>query len=116
MLVTLLFWCYAIVLVLVARTFAHQWLEGWAARLATMGIVAMGLVIPWGRWLQPRLLWCLGWCGRILFIGLYLLILWPFALMARLGSTSFRLCQRDGSWWQPRRPLPEALDAFRLDY
>lgn len=114
--VALMFWSYAIALVLLARGLAHHWLEGWPARLATMGMIALGLAIPWGRWLQPRIVWCLGWCGRVVFIGLYLLILWPFAIVARFSSRSLRPRQRDGSWWQPRRPLPETLDAFRLDY
>lgn len=114
--VTVLFWCYAVTLVLVARSFIHHWLTGWPARLATMAIIAIGLAIPWGRWLQPRIIWCLGWSGRALLVGVYLGLLWPMALIARRTSNTFRSGQSRTSQWRPRRPLPNTLDAARLEY
>ena len=114
-LVLVVFWCYAIGLVLAVRLLAHHSFTGWPARLATMGGIALGL-LPWGHWLRPRLIWALGLCGRGVLTGAYVLLLWPFAIVSWVAANAFRPRQQRGSYWQPRQPLPNTLQAAKLEY
>lgn len=110
------FWCYAAALILTARHLAHAWWNGWSARVIGMALVAAGL-LPWLPWLRPRVAAWLGVLGRVILALCYLVVLAPFALLARFGGDPLRRRHAPGtSRWIPRRPLPTALDASRLEY
>lgn len=115
--VTATFWAYAILLVLGARSATHSMLTGWAAKLATMGVVAVGL-LPWGRWLRPRIIWVLGFLGRITLLMCYLVLLLPVALIVRLRSDVLKTRRpaAGASSWILRKPLANTLDAARVEY
>ena len=110
--VTLAFWLYAIALFVGVRTVAHDRFTGWAAKLLTMGGVAIGL-LPWGHWLRPRLAWVLGLAGRAVMVVCYLIVLMPIAAIIRLSGWRRRA---GASWWVDRAPLPDTLDASRFEY
>ena len=117
MAVGLAFWAYAIALVLTVRTLAHQAFTGWPAKLLTMGGIAVGL-LPWGRWLRPRVVWGLGLVGRAALIVCYVVLLLPIALIMRLFSDPLRRRRpaAGSSQWITRPPLPNTLNASRLEY
>ena len=110
------FWCYAVALVIVARHAAHAWWSGWIARVAGMGLVAAGLA-PWLRWLRPRVAAWLGFVGRLMLTLCYLIVLAPFAWVARLKQVTVTKSDSHlSSGWIARKPLPATLDASRLEY
>jgi hypothetical protein len=106
---------YAAALFAAARWAGHAAFEGWAARLSTMGLVAIGL-LPWGHWLRPRVAGLLEFMGRVLMTACYLVVLAPFAVLVRASGDSLRLRRTPGpSRWLARRPVPGTLDAARLE-
>lgn len=110
------FGCYAVGLLAVAHRVAHHLFDGWLARAVTMGVIALGL-LPWARWLGPRLARALEVLGRWLLIGCYFTLLVPFAIVARLAGDPLRRRRgAPGTHWIARRPLPNTLDAARLEY
>ena len=115
--ITLLFVVYAAALIFGARTAAHALLEGWAAKVATMAGVALGL-LPWGHWLRPRILWVLGLLGRITLLICYLVFLLPVAFAARWRGDALRMRRpaRGVSRWIARKPLATTLEAARVEY
>lgn len=114
LLATLAFWLYAAALFVGVRTLVHHGFTGWAAKLLTMGGIAAGL-LPWGRWLGPRIAWVLGLTGRAVLVACYLIVLMPIAAIVRLiGGKS--LSKYGSSLWVDRAPLPHTLDASRLEY
>ena len=115
--VGLAFWVYAIALVVTVCTLAHQTFTGWPAKLLTMGGVAVGL-LPWGHWLRPRVVWVLGLVGCAVLVLCYLVVLLPMALVMRLFGDPLRVRRpaAGSSQWVARAPLPNTLDASRLEY
>ena len=113
----LLFWVYAVALVLGVRTVAHYTLTGWAAKLSTMGGIAVGL-LPWGHWLRPRIVRVLGLVGRAALVVCYVVLLLPIALIMRFFSDPLRRRRpaAGSSQWIARPPLPNTLDAAHLEY
>ena len=111
------FGVYAAVLVVAVRAAAHQAFAGWTARLLTMGGIAVGL-LPWLHWLRPRIAWVLGLLGRAVLVACYLVLLLPFALLLRLLGDPLRMRRpaAGSSQWLVRPPLPNTLDASRLEY
>lgn len=115
-LVGMAFWLYAGALLLSVRWAAHALLEGWSAHVGTMAGVAVGLW-PWKQWLTPRVVACLGVLGRGLLVGCYFTCLIPFALLGRILADPFRRRRpMADSWWVPRRPLPNTLEAARGEF
>ena len=113
--VGLAFWLYAITLLVTVRAASHHLLHGGSARLATMAGLALGL-LPWAAWLRPRLVRALDLMGRAILIGCYLTLLALSAIATRLfGDPLRRRPAGGGSQWLPRRPLPNTLDAARLE-
>ena len=113
--VSVVFGLYAVILIGGARWVGHHLFEGWLARLATMAGVALGF-LPWSAWLRPRLVRVLDAIGRALLVGCYLTLVAPFAIGARLFGDPLRMrSPRGASKWLPRRPLPNTLDAARLE-
>ena len=111
-----LFVLYAVTLCLGVRGLSHQILSGWVARLGVMAGLALGLW-PWAGWLAPRVARMLGLLGRTLLLLLYFTVLVPFALVVRLGPDPLRGRRpARGSRWLARRPLPNTIDAARLEY
>jgi hypothetical protein len=111
----LAFGLYAAGLFAAARWAGHAAFDGWAARLLTMGLLAIGL-IPWGRWLRPRVARILDTAGRGFMTACYFIVLAPFAAAVRLGSDPLRRRRGSGSsQWLPRAPLPDTIDAARLE-
>jgi len=114
-LVGIVFMVYAVALFVGARWIGHHFLHGWWARLATMGMIALGLM-PWGSWLQPRLVRVLGLIGRGVLVLSYFTVLVPFAIISRMSGDLLRRRRPAGpSQWLPRPPLPNTLDAARLE-
>ena len=113
--VLLAFWVYAIALFLGSKTLAHHWFAGMAARLATMGLVALGLW-PWRPWLAPRLARALGLLGRAAVVACYACLA-PVAFVVRAFRDPLRLRRPAGasSRWMARRPLPKTLEEARLE-
>ena len=106
---------YAVALFLGAGWGGRHIFQGWWARLATMGLVALGLV-PWGSWLQPRLIRMLGLIGRGILVLSYFTVLVPFAIISRVMGDPLRRRRPAGpSQWVPRLALPNTLDAARLE-
>jgi len=115
--VALVFAVYAAALVTASRWIGPRVLaDGWPARLLTLGLIALGL-LPWGRWLRPRIAVALGWLGRAVLVACYFTVLVPFAVIVRLGRDPLDAKASPGaSRWVPRRPLPDTLDAARLEH
>ena len=115
--ITLLFSVYAAALIFGVRTAAHALLEGWAAKVATMAGVALGL-LPWGHWLRPRVIWVFGLLGRITLFICYMVFLLPVAIAARRRGDALRLRRpvHGASRWIARKPLATTLDAAHLEY
>ncbi|MBI4342977.1 MAG: hypothetical protein HY599_06385 [Candidatus Omnitrophica bacterium] len=123
----LVFGLYAVLLVAAVRTGAHQAFTGWTAKLLTLGGIALGL-LPWGAWLRPRIVWGLGLLGCWALVACYLVLLAPIALVVRLigdplsrrrpAPPPTRLVggPAGSSHWLARPPLPNTLDAARVEY
>jgi len=110
------FWVYAVTLLMTAHWISHQVFEGWLARLVTMGGIALGL-LPWVTWLRPRLVRLMGFVGRGMLVVCYFTVLAPFAVLARFLSDPLRMRRPRGtSQWRPRVPLPNTIEAARREY
>jgi hypothetical protein len=111
---TILFVCYAMGIWRVAHSIGHHLFTGWVARVITMACIALGL-LPWGRWLAPRVMRVLGILGTWVMTGVYFVVLLPFAVFVRLMADPLMVRRREGSRWVPRASLPDTLDAARLE-
>ena len=107
---------YAIGLWAAAHAAGHHFFSGWIARLATMGMVALGLV-PWGRWLAPRVMWLLSLIGRATLVACYVVFFWPFAVLLRVKGDAMRFKRPSpkASLWVIRPARPATIDAARLE-
>lgn len=111
---TIVFICYAIGVWRVAHIAGHHFFSGWLARVITMACIALGL-LPWGKWLAPRVAHILRILGAWMMTGVYFMILLPFALFVRFMADPLAVRQRAGSRWVPRASLPDTLEAARLE-
>ena len=110
------FWCYSVALVVAARRVGHQLFAGWLARLTAMAAVAVGLW-PWAHWLRPRFLRLAALFGWTVLVICYVTLLWPFALILRLGGDVLWTRRMVGSSrWRTRVPLHNTLDAARVEW
>ena len=110
------FWVYLTVLVVAARMASHHVLSGWPARLATMAAVAVGL-LPWMTWLRPRLVRALDLFGRVGLVISYLVLLAPFAWVARAVGDPLRMRRpTGGSRWLARRVIRQTIEAAQQEF
>ncbi len=113
----LAFWLYAVSLFTAGRWIGHHVFHGWLARLSIMGLIALGL-LPWSAWLRPRIVRVLSGIGWWILVGCYFTVLIPFVLLTPALGDPLRIKRRgaSGSQWLPRRPLPNTVDAAKLEY
>ncbi len=109
------FLAYAAALICGARWVGHHAFAGWWARIATMTIVAIGL-LPWSKWLAPRIAALLSVIGRLALILCYCTLLLPFAILTRCRKDVLQRRRGPGGCaWTLRPPLAATLDAARLE-
>jgi hypothetical protein len=111
-----LFGVYAIALIIGAHRLAAMFTTGWRARLLGMALVFLGLV-PWLRWLRPRIEWLLGRFGSLILSLCYLAI-FPLFVAAtwRQRRSWIGLREVGMSRWRRRgNPVPD-LYAARVEY
>lgn len=114
-LVTAMFLIYAAVLLVAARGASHFLFHGWKARLCGMAIMMLGL-LPWVRWLAPRITRVLTLAGWVALVGCYFTFMAPFALLMWLTGDRRRWShQRGAPRWTIRPPLPTTIAAAQLE-
>lgn len=114
-LATAAFLAYAIAWFLAVRYATHQVWDGWAARLATMAGLALGL-FPWRHWLRPRIAVVLSWLGYAAMVACYCTLVLPFAvLMAVTGGRRAWRGPATGTRWVARRPVVWSLAVARQE-
>lgn len=107
---------YAVAVFIAARAIGHRVFSGWPARLATLALIAVGM-LPCAGWLRSRLPRWMGLIGRAALVGCYFTLLLPFAIIMRLAGDRFHVRRpAAGPQWLPRRPLPNTLEAARGEY
>jgi len=111
----LVFLGYALALWRVAHVTGHHFFHGWVTRLITIGIVALGL-LPWGRWLAPRVRRLLAIVGRFAMLIAYFTLLVPFALIVAVSGGRRRWKGKaGGSTWSHRPRAAATLATAEME-
>ncbi len=111
-----IFGLYAFSLIALARLLAHAIAQGWLARFITMALVAVGL-LPWNKWLAPRVAYLLNIAGRAIMIVCYFIFMAPFSLFLRFRPDPLaRGHAGTRAGWAKRENVLPTLERARVEW